>query len=200
MSLFPMFLKLEGRTCLVIGAGSVGEPKIRSLLQAKADVRVVAPETTAAVAAWANAGVLTWQSRNFVPQDLDGAFLVIAATNSHRVNDEIYREAQRRKIVCNAVDDPEHCDFYYPAVVRRGQLQFAISTGGRSPALAQRLRRELEAQFSAEYAGWVEELGNAREKLQASDLEPEAKKRKLHELASQEPFAAAQGRDAGDVS
>lgn len=200
MSLFPMFLKLEGRTCLVIGAGSVGEPKIRSLLQAKADVRVVAPETTGAVAAWANAGVLTWQSRNFVPQDLDGAFLVIAATNSHRVNDEIYREAQRRKILCNAVDDPEHCDFYYPAVVRRGQLQFAISTGGRSPALAQRLRRELEAQFSAEYAGWVEELGNAREKLQASDLEPEAKKRKLHELASQEPFAAAQGRDAGDVS
>ena len=195
-----MFLKLEGRTCLVIGAGSVGEPKIRSLLQAKADVRVVAPETTAAVAAWANAGVLTWQSRNFVPQDLDGAFLVIAATNSHRVNDEIYREAQRRKILCNAVDDPEHCDFYYPAVVRRGQLQFAISTGGRSPALAQRLRRELEAQFSAEYAGWVEELGNAREKLQASDLEPEAKKRKLHELASQEPFAATQGRDAGDVS
>ena len=195
-----MFLKLEGRTCLVIGAGSVGEPKIRSLLQAKADVRVIAPETTAAVAAWANAGVLTWQSRNFVPQDLDGAFLVIAATNSPGVNDEIYREAQRRKILCNAVDDPEHCDFYYPAVVRRGQLQFAISTGGRSPALAQRLRRELEAQFSAEYAGWVEELGNAREKLQASDLEPEAKKRKLHELASQEPFAAAQGRDAGDVS
>ncbi len=195
-----MFLKLEGRTCLVIGAGSVGEPKIRSLLQAKADVRVIAPETTAAVAAWANAGVLTWQSRNFVPQDLDGAFLVIAATNSPGVNDEIYREAQRRKLLCNAVDDPEHCDFYYPAVVRRGQLQFAISTGGRSPALAQRLRRELEAQFSAEYAGWVEELGNAREKLQASDLEPEAKKRKLHELASQEPFAAAQGRDAGDVS
>ena len=200
MSLFPIFLKLEGRTCLVIGAGSVGEPKIRSLLQAKADVRVIAPATTAAVAAWANAGVLTWQSRNFVPQDLDGVFLVIAATNSPEVNDEIYREAQRRKILCNAVDDPEHCDFYYPAVLRRGQLQFAISTGGRSPALAQRLRRELETQYSAEYAGWVEELGNARKKLQASDLAPEAKKRKLHELASQEAFVDAQRPDPGDIS
>jgi len=199
VSLFPMFLKLEGRTCLVVGAGSVGEPKIRSLLQAKAEVRVIAPRATAMVAAWADAGVLTWHRRNFAAEDLEGMCLVIAATNSSEVNQQVFREAQRRKILCNAVDDPEHCDFYYPAVVRRGDLQFAISTGGRSPALAQRLRRELEAQFSPEYAGWVDELGNAREKLQASDLEPEVKKRQLHELASQEAFEAAHQPNPGDI-
>jgi len=200
VSLFPMFLKLEGRTCLVVGAGSVGEPKIRSLLQAKAEVRVIAPHVTAIVAAWAEAGILTWHRRNFVSQDLEGAFLVVAATNSRDVNEDVFRQAQYRKILCNTVDDPQHCDFYYPAVVRRGELQFAISTGGRSPALAQRLRRELEAQFSPEYAGWVDELGNAREKLQASDLEPEVKKRQLHELASQEAFEAAHQPNPGDIS
>jgi precorrin-2 dehydrogenase/sirohydrochlorin ferrochelatase len=192
-----MFLKLEGRTCLVIGAGSIGEPKIRSLLQARAEVHVIAPNATAVVAAWADAGLLTWHSRHFVTQDLEAVFLVVAATSSRDVNKEVFREAQRRKILCNAVDDPEHCDFYYPAVVRRGELQFAISTGGRSPALAQRLRRELETQFKPEYAGWVDELGNARQKLQASDLEPEAKKRRLHELASQEAFEVAQRPDRG---
>lgn len=194
-----MFLKLEGRTCLVIGAGSIGEPKIRSLLQARAEVHVIAPNATAVVAAWADAGLLTWQSRHFVTQDLEAVFLVVAATSSRDVNEEVFREAQRRKILCNAVDDPEHCDFYYPAVVRRGQLQFAISTGGRSPALAQRLRRELERQFRAEYAGWVDELGNARQELQASDLEPEAKKRRLHELASPEAFEATHRPNLGDI-
>jgi precorrin-2 dehydrogenase / sirohydrochlorin ferrochelatase len=198
VSLFPMFLKLEDRACLVIGAGTIGEPKIRSLLQAKAEVRVVAPHATAAVAAWAQAGVLTWHSRNFVSGDLEGVFLVIAATNSRDVNEEVFREAQRHQILCNVVDDPEHCDFFYPAVVRRGQLQFAISTGGRSPALAQRLRRELETQFRPEYAGWVEELGDARQKLRASHLNPETTKRQLHKLASQEAFEAHRSH-TGDI-
>jgi precorrin-2 dehydrogenase / sirohydrochlorin ferrochelatase len=186
-----MFLKLEGRTCLVVGAGSVGEPKIRSLLQAGAEVRVAAPHVTAAVKGWSEVGILTWYRRNFAAEDLEGVFLVIAATNSREVNEEIFREAQCRKILCNAVDDPEHCDFYYPAVVRRGQLQLAISTGGKSPALAQRLRRQLETQFSREYAGWVDRLGSARQKLQTAPLDSEAKKRQLHELASQQAFEAA---------
>ena len=148
VSLFPMFLKLEGRTCLVVGAGSVGEPKIRSLLQAGADVRVAAPCDGCGKAGGRRLGFLRGIGETLSAEDLDGVFLVIAATNSREVNEEIFREAQWRKILCNAVDDPEHCDFYYPAVVRRGQLQLAISTGGKSPALAQRLRRQLETQFS----------------------------------------------------
>ncbi len=93
-------------------------------------------------------------------------------------------------VLCNVVDDPEHCDFYYPAVVRRGQLQIAISTAGESPALAQKLRRELESQYGPEYEGWVEQLGKRRRELFARDINPEERHRQLHELASQRPVAA----------
>jgi precorrin-2 dehydrogenase / sirohydrochlorin ferrochelatase len=184
-----MFLKLEGRKCLVVGAGKIGESKIRSLLIAHGDVRVVAPVVTAAVAAWDRAGVITWEAREFRAVDLDGVFLVVAATSSVVVNDAVYREAQQRQILCNVVDDPKRCDFYYPAVVRRGALQVAISTEGQSPALAQRLRRELEKQLTPVYAGWLEWLGNARKRLFATSIAPERRRAQLHELASQESFA-----------
>src|SRR5438105_14523325 len=190
MSLFPMFLKLEGRSCLVVGAGTVGEPKIRSLLDAGASVRVIAPRITTAVAGWVQAGTIAWEAREFNTSDFNGVFLVIAATSSREVNEAIFLEAQRRNILCNVVDDPEHCDFYYPAVVRRGQLQIAISTAGESPALAQKLRRELESQYGPEYEGWVEQLGKRRRELFARDINPEERHRQLHELASQRPVAA----------
>jgi precorrin-2 dehydrogenase/sirohydrochlorin ferrochelatase len=192
MSLFPMFLKLEGRRCLVAGAGNISESKIRSLVAAGADVRVVAPHATPAVAGWARVGVISWEGRTFAATDLEGVFLVIAATSSPVVNELIFAEAQRRSILCNSVDDPEHCDFYYPAVVRRGQLQFAISTGGNSPALAQRLRRELEAQFGAKYAGWVEELGDLRQQVFADNADADGRRELLHRLASRQAFEAAQ--------
>ena len=121
------------------GRGMIGEPKIESLLASGASVRVVAPHATAIVAGWAQAGRIAWELREFTPTDLDGVFLVIAATSSREVNGAIFRECQRRSILCNVVDDPEYCDFYYPAVVRRGDLQLAISTNGHSPALAQRI-------------------------------------------------------------
>src|SRR5207237_5299025 len=177
MSLFPMFVKLEGRSCLVVGAGTVGEPKIRSLLDASASVRVIAPRTTSVVAGWAQAGTITWEAREFNTSDLDGVFLVIAATSSREVNEAIFLDAQRRNVLCNVVDDPEHCDFYYPAVVRRGDLQLAISTAGESPALAQKLRRELESQYGPEYEGWVEQLGERRRELFGRDILPEDRQR-----------------------
>jgi precorrin-2 dehydrogenase/sirohydrochlorin ferrochelatase len=190
MSLFPMFLKLEGRSCLVVGAGKIGESKIRSLLVARAKVRVVAPWVTPAVAAWARADVLKWEAREFEIADLDATFLVVAATSSIEVNDLVYHEAVRRQVLCNVVDDPDRCDFYYPAVVRRGALQVAISTEGNSPALAQRLRRELEAQLAPVYAGWIEELGRLRKKLFSRSINPERRRRMLHALASREAFEA----------
>ena len=189
-NLFPMFLKLQGRPCLVVGAGTVAEGKIGSLLLAGATVRVVAPQANAAVLEWARTGVIRWEAREFSPLDLDNVFLVIAATSSNEVNESVFREAQRRDVLCNVVDHPQHCDFYYPAVVRRGQLQIAISTAGESPALAQRLRRELEIQFGPEYESWVEQLGKARSELFARDINPEERRRRLHELASQPPLAA----------
>jgi precorrin-2 dehydrogenase / sirohydrochlorin ferrochelatase len=195
MTLFPMFMKLEGRSCLVVGAGTVGEPKINSLVTAGASVRVVALHATAAVAEWAQAGAITWEARAFNSADLDGTFLVIAATNSSDVNAAIFHQARQRNILCNGVDDPEHCDFYYPAVVRRGDLQLAISTNGQSPALAQRIRRELEMQFGPEYGAWLEELGRARQQLFASKIDPEQRRRLLHELASHEAFKKAEAAE-----
>jgi len=186
-SLFPLFLKLEGRRCLVVGAGSIAESKIRGLLESGADVRVVAPEAKAAVREWTHAGQIRWDARPFQPSDLDGAFLVIAATSLSSLNAIVFREARERGVLCNAVDDPENCDFYYPAVVRRGHLQIAISTAGHSPALAQHLREQLEAQFVPEYAAWIEELGQARRELFSRDMDPEARRRLLHELASRRP-------------
>jgi precorrin-2 dehydrogenase/sirohydrochlorin ferrochelatase len=190
MNLFPVFLKLEDRSCVVVGAGRVGETKIRSLLSTGANVRVIAPTARPAVAGWARAGVLSWEPRLFEFTDLAGAFMVIAATSSSDLNHIVFREAQSRNILCNAVDDPEHCDFYYPAVVRRGHLQVAISTAGRSPALAQRFRREFERQIPRDIAGWLEELGNSRQRLLESDLAPEDRRQKLHRLASRQAFEA----------
>jgi precorrin-2 dehydrogenase / sirohydrochlorin ferrochelatase len=191
MSLFPMFLKLDGRRCLVVGAGSVAEQKIQGLMDADAEVQVVAPEATDQVRNWANSGAIDWQARKFESKDFEGEFLVIVATSSHELNQNIFREAQERQILCNVVDDPPHCDFYYPSVVRRGDLQIAISTAGHSPALAQRLRRELESQFGPEYGEWLSQLGETRQKLFATEIDPEERKQLLHQLASREAFEAA---------
>lgn len=191
MTMFPMFMKLEGRSCLVVGAGTIGEPKIRSLIEAGASTRVIALNATTAVAEWARAGSITWEARAFKVADLEDVFMVIAATNSRELNATIFNEARRRNILCNVVDDPEYCDFYYPAVVRRGDLQLAISTNGKSPALAQRIRRELEIEFGPEYGDWLERLGRIRQELFASSIDPEERRRLLHQFASREAFEEA---------
>jgi precorrin-2 dehydrogenase/sirohydrochlorin ferrochelatase len=187
MSLFPMFVKLEGRRVLVVGAGGVGEAKIESLLETSASVLVVAPKATPRVREWAREGRIDWQPREYRPADFAGVFLVIAATGSPALHDEIYAEARSRGVLCNAVDEPQRCDFYFPAVVRRGELQIAISTGGLSPALAQRLRKELEQQFGPEWEAWVAQLGRAREELQSIPMPPEQRRRLLHQYASLDP-------------
>jgi precorrin-2 dehydrogenase/sirohydrochlorin ferrochelatase len=184
-----MFLKLDGRPCLVVGAGSIGEPKIRSLVECGAHVHVVAPSAAAAVAEAASRGTLAWSQREFEQSDLDGVFLVVAATSSAEVNHAIYREAQRRGILCNVVDDPPHCDFFYPAVVRRGHFQIAISTNGLSPALAQRVRKQFEEEFPPIYGTWLEELGKKRAALFQNGCEPELRRTLLHQFVTPEAFA-----------
>jgi len=190
-SLFPMFVKLEGKRCLVVCAGKVGEPKIGGLIDTGACVHVIALEASEAVKVWAQAGKITLELRAFSVGDLDGTLLAVVATASRALNGSIYREAQRRGVLCNVVDDPEYCDFYYPAVVRRGDLQIAISTNGQSPSLAQKLRQQLERQFGAGYARWIAELGETRKLVLASDLDPERKRALLHSLASREAVKAA---------
>jgi precorrin-2 dehydrogenase len=188
--LFPMFMKLTGRPCLVVGAGTIAESKIRSLLQAGAGVRVVAPRATPHVRSSAKSSKIKWLQRRFQPDDLEGMFLVVAATSSTKLHKQIFQEATQRGVLCNVVDVPELCDFYYPAVVHRGALAIAISTGGQSPALAQRLRKELEEQFGPEYGRWLRHLGERRGKLFAERMDPDDRKRLLHDLASEKAFKA----------
>jgi siroheme synthase-like protein len=199
-NLFPMFLKLEGRQCLVVGAGKVGEPKISGLLETGARVRVVALAATAAVRDWARAGKIELELRAFSAEHLDGAFLAIVATNSRSLNERVYHEAQRRGVLCNVVDVPDLCDFFYPAVVRRGDLQIAVSTSGQSPSLAQKIRQQLEKQFGPGYTAWVAELGETRKLILASDLDKERKLDLLHSLASREALEAALAETASETA
>jgi siroheme synthase-like protein len=185
MSLFPIFVKLQSRLAVVIGGGEIAFGKIDGLLRAGAKVRVVAPEVHPSFAEPIRSGKIDWLPRKFHPDDLAGATLAIAATSAPGVNAAVYREAEARGILCNAVDDIENCHFYYGSIVQRGDLQIAISTNGKSPALAQRLRQELEQQFGPEYEMWLEWLGAARELLRAADGGgTESNKQKLHHLAS----------------
>jgi precorrin-2 dehydrogenase/sirohydrochlorin ferrochelatase len=190
-SLFPMFLKLEGKQCLVVGAGNVGEPKIAGLLDTGARIRVVALEARASVREWARDGKIELELRHFEADDLDGAFLAVIATSSRTLNERIYDEALKRRVLCNVVDVPDLCDFFYPSVVRRGDLQIAVSTAGKSPSLAQKIRQQLEKQFGPAYEEWVAELGATRQLILASDLDKPRKLDLLHSLASREAFEAA---------
>jgi precorrin-2 dehydrogenase/sirohydrochlorin ferrochelatase len=196
--LFPMFVKLAGRRVLVVGGGAVGEAKIRGLLETGAQIRVVALEASPAVHDWAEVGALGLEQRAFEPTDLDRVFLVVAATSSRELNESIFGEAQRREILCNVVDVPELCHFFYPAVVRRGDLQIAISTAGQSPLLAQRIRKRLEQQFGPQYAKWVAELGKLRREVLSSDLPAERKRELLRSLTSQDEFNFACGRNGSE--
>lgn len=182
--LFPMFFRLQGRRCLVIGGGKVAEQKIRGLLEAGARVRVIAPKVTPVISRLAQNQKLEWLPRNFELNDISRAFLVVAATSSSDVHEVVWQTARRANVFCNVVDDPLRCDFFYPAVMRRGDLQIAVSTGGRSPALAQQIRKLLEKQFGTEYAEWVARLGQKRRRLFAKESDAVRRKELSHQMAS----------------
>jgi uroporphyrin-III C-methyltransferase/precorrin-2 dehydrogenase/sirohydrochlorin ferrochelatase len=186
MSLLPIFLKLEGRRCLLVGAGTVALEKIGSLLKTGLNLRVVAPQARAEIRALAAEGKLEWIERAFEPADLDGNFLVIAATDVPEVNATVYREAVKRNIPCNSVDDIPNCDFFFGSVVNRGDLQIAISTAGESPALAQRLRKEIDEQLPADLGVWLVKLGELRREVIAKQPRSEERRLLLHELAHRE--------------
>jgi precorrin-2 dehydrogenase/sirohydrochlorin ferrochelatase len=187
-ALFPMFLKLEGCKCVVVGAGSIATQKLDSLLNSEADVRIVAPEANAEIQKLAVEGRVAWTQAEFEPEHLADALLVIAATGNPAVNEQVYRAARARGVLCNSVDEPEHCDFFYPAVVRRGDLQIAISTAGKSPALAQRIRKELEEQFDSSYISWLQWLGTVRQLFFQRRVEPELRKQTLHRITGRAVF------------
>jgi precorrin-2 dehydrogenase/sirohydrochlorin ferrochelatase len=186
MSLFPIFLKLAERPCTVIGAGKLAESKIESLLVANARVTVVATHANARITALAEAGEIALHLREYKTGDVANQFLAVAATDNPAVNRAVFAEAEASGVLINAVDDPPFCDFYFPSVVRRGDLQIAISTAGHSPALAQRLRKEINALLPLDAGDWLAEVGNLRREV--LQLEPlnDARNELLHTLASRE--------------
>ncbi|MGB8480007.1 MAG: siroheme synthase CysG [Acidobacteriaceae bacterium] len=183
MSLFPIFLKLERRPCLIVGAGNVALEKISSLLRAGAKLRVIAPVACDAVRQLAENGAIELKLRRFEKVDLEGQVFVVTATDSREVNRQVFLAAQKRGLLCNSVDDPPNCDFYFASIVERGKLQIAISTAGESPALAQRLRREIDAQLPPDTATWLDELGNLRREILAAHPAGSERKALLHTLA-----------------
>jgi len=186
MSLFPAFIKLARRPCLIVGAGSVAAQKVQSLLASEARVRVIAPRILPDIAALAAAGTISVEQRAFAPNDLDHTFLVIAATDDPAVNAAVYDAAVERNILCNSVDDPPHCDFYFGSVVSRGDLQIAISTAGESPALAQRLRKEIDQQLPQDLGPWLAETGRLRREVLAQMDPGEDRRLLLHRLAERQ--------------
>jgi siroheme synthase-like protein len=183
MTLLPIFLRLERRPVLVVGAGTVALAKIESLRASGAALTVVAPAAVQPIQDLASEGGLVWHRRLFAPHDLVGMFLVIAATNNASVNRAVYDEALARNVLCNAVDDPPNCDFYFGSIVRRGDLQIAISTAGESPALAQRLRHEFDAQLPAAFGPWLAEIGQLRREIRSALPAGPERVALLHDLA-----------------
>jgi uroporphyrin-III C-methyltransferase / precorrin-2 dehydrogenase / sirohydrochlorin ferrochelatase len=186
MSLLPIFLKLDGRRGLLVGAGTVALEKIESLLKTGVRLRVISPEARAEIRELAARGKLELVLRDFEPTDLDRQFVVIAATDVPAVNAAVYREAVKRGIPCNSVDDIPNCDFYFGSVVSRGDLQIAISTAGESPALAQRLRREIDEQLPEDLGPWLAKLGKLRRVVLATRERGEERRLLLHELAQRQ--------------
>lgn len=165
---YPVNLVVDGRRCVVVGAGRVAGRKIEALLEAGADVHVIAPEVSERVRAWATEGRLVLEERAFSPEDLDGAWLATTATGVPAVDHAVFAAGDARRVWVNAADDPANCSFTLMSVVRRGDLVVTVGTGGRSPALATWLRRRLADELGPEYEVLLELLAEAREEVRAS--------------------------------
>ncbi len=155
-------LKLTGRRCVVVGGGEIGLEKVEGLLACDGAVTLVAPDATSELEGLAREGSIRWERREYRPSDLESTFMVIAATDDTDVNIRVYEDAERRAMLVNVVDVPPLCNFILPAIVRTGPIAIAISTAGASPALAKRMKREIEAAFGPAYAQLAELLSEVR--------------------------------------
>lgn len=167
-ALYPMFADLTGRRCAVIGGGTVATGKAAALADAGAVVRLVSPQVTSGLTRMIDDGLIAeHRRRTYRPADLEGCFLVIAATDSEQVNRSVRQDAEARNMLCNVIDAPSLCSFIVPSTVRRGDLALAVSTGGASPTLATQVRRQLEEAYGPEWEGLVALMRELRDELKA---------------------------------
>jgi precorrin-2 dehydrogenase / sirohydrochlorin ferrochelatase len=196
---YPLFLDISGRLCVVVGGGSVAERKVGRLLDCGARVEVVASTLTAALGALAGEGRIVHHEEDYHAGRIRGAFLVIGATDSGAVNERISCDARALGILVNIVDQPERCDFILPSVVARGDLAIAVSTSGRSPALARKLRTELEARYGSEYAVLTGLLGELRRKVIASGRTPEENREKFEAVVASDILEHIRANRWGEI-
>jgi precorrin-2 dehydrogenase/sirohydrochlorin ferrochelatase len=200
MRYYPVYLDIENRNCLVVGGGSVGTRKVLTLLACGANVTVVSTAVTEKLKELSNNGLIKLKERSFQPADLDDRFLVIGATDRQELNFNIHAEAERRGLLCNIADRPEVCNFILPSIVNRGDLIIAISTSGKSPAFAKRLRKHLEKEFGNEYAEFLNLMGAIRKKLLSQDHEPEAHKHLFEQLIERNLVQLLKNGDTDNIN
>ena len=182
MRYYPINLDIQKRNCLVVGGGGVGTRKVDNLLKCGARVTVISPEISTKLQDLSKTEPLTLKFRPYRSADLEGMFLVIGATDDEALNQQISRDAEARNTLCNIADRPEVCNFILPAIVQRDDLVITISTSGKSPALAKKLRKKLDRQFGQEYGDMLKLMGAIRKKLLSQDHEPEAHKPLFEQL------------------
>jgi precorrin-2 dehydrogenase/sirohydrochlorin ferrochelatase len=176
MRYYPIFLDIKGRNCLVVGGGGVGTRKVETLLECGALVTVVAIEITGTLKQLSQKGRVSLKKRAYKPSDLNDMFLIIGATNDEQLNRQLSRDAEKNNLLCNIADRPAACNFILPSIVRQGDLFLAISTSGKSPALAKKLRKDLETQFDGAYAVLLDLMGAIRYRLLKEEHAPEQHK------------------------
>ncbi len=181
--MYPILLNLKNKRVLVIGGGKIAERKVSRLLLAEADISLISPTITEFLQKLVEEKKIVHQKRKFKKGDLENTFLLIAATNDKGVNRQIYLEAERKKILVNAVDMPDYCNFFVPSIVDRGDLLVSISTHGKSPAFAKLLRKKLEEYLPKELSKEVRRLGELREGQK--DKNPRERKETAHQEAKQ---------------
>jgi len=184
MKYFPAFLDLQGRAAVVIGGGRVAERKVLTLLACGARVTVVSPALTPKLSYLVQAGAIRRYARRWRPADLKEAFLIMATTEDRKANAEIARQAHENSRLVNIADDPARCNVITPSVMTRGDLMIAVSTGGKSPALARRIRLELEKSFGAEYGKFLSILSSVREEVKSRVPSITRRRRILQRLAA----------------
>ena len=174
MAYYPIFVEMKDRPCLVIGGGREAQRKVNGLLAAGARITVVAPKLTRSLEQLLAAGDIECLQREYQEGDVEGYEVVMVATDDGAINAEVAAEGKRRRVWVNAADDPRNCDFILPAVIRRGAITLAASTGGASPALARRLREELEAYLTEEMPALADLLREVRGDLSSRGIKPDA--------------------------
>jgi precorrin-2 dehydrogenase / sirohydrochlorin ferrochelatase len=200
MKYYPVNLDMTNKRCVVVGGGDVAERKVERLLECGAQVTVVSKSLTPALKARKKTGQMDHIDRDYEDQALDGAFMVIGATNRNDVNERVSKEAMARGLLVNIVDDPDRCNFILPSLVQQGDLSIAISTGGKSPALAKKLRKELEKQYGPEYQTLLVIMGILRKRILAGDQRAADNKAVFEDLVHSDILQAIREKDRGRVN